>query len=410
MRNFLFIVVGLLTGAQISSAVCLINISSTRIVKDLKVNRDQLRLFINKPAANGQLQWYDVPFQIDPMTESGRLLFFKNKEWQLQPLQEFDKIRFRRRDMGADKGARGLPCGKQAFEIKSKTDGKWNYAYLTACPEKPRAKVVSPIQYVKAYDKLESATYLYNYSPSNHMLFKNVFLASAGQFNQFLSDSRLNIYADVKRFFNLHFDQSDIESKIEEHDIRELGAVAAVPFFLKILFFKIRLSLTTDVNFYEDSVQIPMYISLPVGGKDHLNEGSGILYSFKIAKGVVPQSIDMPLVEAKTKGDTKPWCGYSVCSYKLSLKSSQNHMAFYFRIPLDLVKEGFYPQFVSSQKQLKALPSKYSKFMKNDDEVGFFFKTNGLSKGQHPWDFKIQFNERPGESIDCNASYDVKRL
>ncbi len=411
MRNIYFfsVVVAWLAASQ-AEAVCLVTLPASRFLPDLNTGRDQIRLFMKKNINGKAPQWFDVPFQIDPLTENERLVFPADAKWKKELLDDFDRIRFRDRDLGDPKDKTPLPCGKVVYEIRVRRASGWGYGYLTSCADSLRPIASqAPIKYSPDKFQLETSRYLYQYHTLNQMLFKSVFLEEGGKFVPFLSESRLDIFADVKNFFNLHFDDSDIESKLEKNDVRELGAVAVVSFYLKILFFKIKLSLTTDVNFFEDAASIPMYISLPISGKERLNKGSGILYSFRLSDGVVASAVDMPVLQDGYNPSSKKWCDKNNCRFSVSFLRRGKALSFYFKIPVGLAKEGFFPQFVRGPTDLRKIP-KILKHMPDENFVGFFFATNGLSAGQHPWDLGIQFGEKPAESISCRPTFIIQKI
>src|SRR5690606_36012866 len=127
----------------------------------------------------------------------------------------------------------------------------------------------------------------------------------------------------------MRFDSDDIVSQLEATRLGPVGDLANLSFFLKILFFKIRMSLTTSVGFYEDSGHIPMMVNIPVDARKYLNPGSGILYSWEVPEAAATgkSTISMPSLSPKEVGKGHAhiskaglaYCAKKTCLYKYSV-------------------------------------------------------------------------------------------
>jgi hypothetical protein len=333
---------------------------------------------------------------IVPVSNDGKILWFDDETWRSAPLNGTDRLVIEKDMLGAD------VIGKYSFPGCTPREGEkiWTpqgIAWLVSCPPEITKAIDSKSRRV-TYDprahEILSRFYSYKFKKDNHMLFESVTLKGDKDF-LVAKDSHLYIRSDVKNFFTLDFSSDDIESDLKRKRLEPLAAFASLGFYLKVLFFKITLDLSTDVGFYESSANIPMMMTLPVNAYDRLHRKSGVLYNFRLGEGLVPQAvkIKMPTLnsESLTTDFEKVGLAYcqSVCTYELEVSNPVNPLRMKINIARSLVERGMFPWFVDDV-------AKHRSAMKwdLDDEknrVGLYFEVSKLPKGSHPWDFWLTF-------------------
>lgn len=243
---------------------------------------------------------------------------------------------------------------------------------------------------------LESKDYRYTFKPKNNMLFEAIELKrSDASIVKLAHDGDLLIYADIRNFFSLQFDSTDIESLMRYTRVEDFGALATIQFYLKILFFKITLDLDTDVAFFRSSAHIPMVLTVPKDAEKSLNPKSGILYSFVLDEGVAfgPQS-KMPLFDPKanqTIGGTAGFCSGDHCDYTVRFKKDVQGKTSEFSmdlvLPKTLVERGMYPRYVDDVlSHKKDMGWSFSKKQQSERRSGLYFEVSRLPAGEHAWD------------------------
>ena len=374
--------------------------------------------------------WQEVSWQLDPVSEDGRFIFYKDENWRKEPVDKFDRLVMAPEDFGLVRGpGERLPCrGPVVYQLEDK-QAPGNFAYLTSCPgvTRPEWNQPSAVAWIKDANALETERYRYEFNPKNNMLFRTISLSGAGDTKRLVArDSELLIKSDVKRFFTMHFDSDDIESYLETTRPGPVGTLARVSFYLRILFFKIKMSLTTDVTFYEESGHIPMMVHLPVEAQRHLNPSSGILYSWALADGVTVDlsKMDMPSLDAeKVKSGFRKLsetglnrCRGDSCRYRFvattGVGPEQRELAMEFDIGRSLVEKGFFPHFVHDV-------AAFNETMKWDihenklkfPRMGLYFEVSGLPAGGSPWDFWLRLGPPQGKVRgDCPRGLSIRRV
>lgn len=377
--------------------------------------RAGFRLFVKDGFGQGP-GWQAIPIQVDPVDEDGHLKFFEDDAYLKQNAESTDFMTFRPETFGErlDKKRDKLPCqGEHVYELTDPT--KKRYAYLTSCGAKATPVKHAPaVSFDRSGHRLESEGYRYRFNPKNYMQFDEIgFRNAMGLFEPVALDSRLMIRADVRKFFTMHFDSDEIESQLEASRLGPVGDLARLSFFLKILVFKIKMSLSTDVGFFSDSGHIPMMVSLPVNAHDYLHPKSGILYSWKLGPTATkaPKVVDMPLLDpAETKKGFehlasigRKFCKGTYCDYRYTVEIDSRRLSMDLGIKRELVNRGFFPIYVDDV-------AKYREAMgweidKKDAEgrVGMYFEVSGLPKGGHPWDFWLRLGSSGERSKQCPA-------
>jgi hypothetical protein len=295
-----------------------------------------------------------------------------------------------------------LGCApKSGVRIPSKRQ-KGRELYIAICQDevsKMASKYIRPVSYDLKEGVLESTRYQYRFKPSNHMLFDSVKIKSSknGEI-EVAKDADLLIRADVKKFFNMQFDTSDIESKMKSSRGENVGAFANVGFYLNILFFKIAMDLTTDVMFFRNSSYIPMVLTTPVDAKKYLNHKSGVLYSFELPEKIkVSQSMQMPVLSGEYASAEVglPYCKDSSCLFQVRFEhehAREESLVMELILSRELVSQGMFPQFVQDVSSVAhSMEWELKKEHLQKKRVGFYMEISGLSQGGHPWDFWLDF-------------------
>jgi hypothetical protein len=366
--------------------------------------------------------WEVIPFQVDPVDDNGFLMFFKDRSFINQPIQKNDVMIFNVDRFGkkADLRKTPLPCkSNNSFQLYDLAGKK--YAYIAMCDEtQQESQFVSQVRYNEKDDFLESDSYRYKFNDSNYMLFKEVsYLSDEKKLVPIAWDSDMMIRADVKRFFTMHFDSKDIVSKLEESRLGPVANLARVSFFLKILIFKIRMSLNTDVGFFRDSGHIPMMINIPVESSKYLNPKSGILYSWQPSAQSVYQSApgELPGIDVKKVGEGfkklgeygLTFCRGAECKFKYQIDVDGRILSMDLGIKKDLVARGFFPMYVHDIATFSKEMGWGETYDKAKGRSGLYFEVSGLPKGGHPWDFWMRLGARTNKNAQCPAMVFISR-
>lgn len=374
----------------------------------LKGPRDQLRLFT---WSQSRQQWLRLPVQTDPLLKGGGLKFTREPHWESAELSPHDRLVLDPGSFESPVAREPLPCrGAVSFLIRDyNRPGKG--AVLTSCSsdglktEKAEAIVFQPEK-----KRLYSASYSYRFDPENAMLFRSVFLTASVRRFLTVFHSDLDIYSEVPGFFDLYFGGDRIESEITATHQAPLSLDANVSFFVKVLFLRLRLSLSTDVSFYRSSAHIPMVLYLPVNPKEYLAGRSGILYSWaradkvsmktdQLHMPVYEQNFSMPSLSEGSSGKNheippsvrsycqrKGWCDFS-----LSMHSAGRPLTMQFSLPLSLVQKGFFPVYVRQVSSVyQSLAWNAEPRYAREGREGIFFATAGLDEGSNSWDFWLK--------------------
>jgi hypothetical protein len=364
-------------------------------------------------------EWTQHPLQIDPANRDARLLFFDDGEqFQDWELSAKDRISFLMDRFDKRVGSSVTPPCKTDFiyEIKD-TNGK--YVYLAACDKDMTSGFVveHPIVHDKDQLTVKAKFYDYKYHEQNHMMFDDILVRPPGV-EPFSAggDSIQRIRADVKRFFTLNFTNDDVESKLIRTRGGPLALLGQLTFFLRILFFKIDLQLQTVVSFFEDSVHMPLTINMPVDTSKRTNPGTGMIFSWQVPEGVVwDQKLStMPVANAevikkgfKALGKTGlKNCRGSSCFFSLvgTLKGFQ--WSTEFKIPRRLVQSGFFPMFMADTSKTLVDVGWDKEGQYGENQVGIYYETSGLTKGQHDFDFWIKIGSK-NKSVERDCPHPV---
>ena len=411
----------LLTGNSAISVACPANLFLGQLPDQVKGLRNNLRLFVQSTTKPGH--WQAIPIQVDPVDENGRLVFFGSGDYLLDSVAASDLMVFRTEDFGPKLvGKTGqLPCtGGQIYELNEPMTNR--YAYLTNCDQAGSVQYPNTVSFDGTAKELQSPLYKYQFNPKNHMLFQAIkFHLANGKWEEIATDSQMLIRADVKNFFTMLFDSRHIESKLEENRTGPLGSLARVTFFLRVLFFKIRMSLATDVGFFSDSGHIPMLLNIPVDASAYLRHGSGIFYSWVLtpAARLGGRSVDMPLLDPDVvkKGPRAlanigiRYCQDKDCHFRYMVDLLGQRLAMDLSIRRDLVERGFFPLYVEDASEFSdSMGWGGGEGMDASSRSGMYFEVSGLPQGEHPWDFWLRLGS-PVEALrSCPAPVRVKSI
>jgi hypothetical protein len=382
-----------------------------------RIRRDRIALY----TYDGK--WKPIPLQVDPLDRDGALVFPKDKAWIQEPLEPMDRLSFNidqfqnRYDQDAQSKSRvDLPCGtRELVELAY----RGRYAYLMTCEQDPIARQVRPVTHEEGRRSVHSEDYAYVYTKSNHLVFEGIKVASADGKTMVpvAKDSDLLIVGDVKRFFTLYFDSSDIDAEIKYKRQGPMGLMGGMEFFLRILAFKIDLQLLPEVNFFEDSMFMPMMMTLPVDARTYLRRGSGIYYSWA-SEGDVEwlwgeSRLDELNLELLDPHSTLPLsmpssrhCDSRYCLYTIVAKAKGRPFVMNFKINRKAADLGFFPQLIRDVPAAeKKIGHKLGRFP-GQGRIAIYFETARLPKGTHTWDFWIYF---PDRNADDKCTFRIDR-
>lgn len=395
--------------------------------------RRNIRLFVaktqvlsNSPSNNGSqkdFEWTSIPYQVDLVDDSGHIAY-TDKNFMEESLEQSDLIMFSTSSFGRRVPMRDtfFPCKSRGFfELKDRFEER--YAYLAQCEGLLDVgnypKVVS---FEKDLNLLKSKYYLYEFNSQNYMQFKSIKINGndSEDYIEVARDSKLLITSDVKNFFSLHFDSKQIESNLERTRLGPIANLARLSFFLRILFFKLDMSLSTDVAFFEDAGHIPMMINLPVDSYKYLNPKSGILYTWIIPQGADHRNfvINMPLIDTKITGQGfrklgeygQKYCTEKSCNYFFSYLTGGRTLTMKMEIAQDLVNKGFFPQFVPDVGLYRDDMDWDIELDKKNKHIGMYFEFSGLPKGGHPWSFWLKMSQVGNTDYHCPKRITLKPL
>ncbi|MGE0172824.1 MAG: hypothetical protein AB7T49_08565 [Oligoflexales bacterium] len=336
--------------------------------------------------------WSERSVQVDSIDESGHTQFFEDDSWQSTALSRLDRISIAEEDFGRRLSLNEKrPCSSLVEVEREK-----RYAYLGFC-KSDLPKHVSP-KVRPNLAELEVATdrFRYRFSKENHLLFREFFVSSGQHELLVAHDAFLKIKADVKNFFTLKFDKTDVEANLEKYRASPIALVGQLNFFLKILFFRIQVELKPEVMFFNRSAFVPMVMTMPVEGTAYLNHGSGLQYAWTFApETILDRDLSkMPLwaryVEYRDWRSLaklgEQYCIGDDCFYRLVAKRGDRWATFDFKIPRTVVARGFFPVLVAPTDPNSSLEK---------GEVGIFFESSGLAKGSYQWEFWLQVDAAP---------------
>ncbi|MBC7532929.1 MAG: hypothetical protein H7318_15250 [Oligoflexus sp.] len=378
------------------------------------INRNRLALYVKSGRS-----WHPIPMQLDPLDKEGSLQFPKNPAWKSDPLTLNDRLSFnidRFSERYDGKNADALPCGPREM-VELSYQGK--YAYLMTCEPDPLANAGRPVTHEEARRTVTSNDYSYRYTATNHLVFEQIQVASHDGKGMIpvARDSDLLIVSDVKKFFTLYFDSSDIDAEIVHKRQGPLGLMGGMEFFLHILAFKIDMQLLPEVNFFEDSLFMPMSMTLPVNAAKYLRRGSGIYYSWVPEKDVEWQwdksELDELKLELLNPNGTGPLsmpnpkhCNARFCHYTIVGKAKNRPFVMNFKIARKAAELGFFPQLIRDVPAAeKKINHKLGKFP-GEGRIAIYFETARLPEGTHTWDFWIYF---PDKNANEQCSFKIKR-
>ena len=393
--------------------------------------RENLHLFVaqKKPSKHfgvhqvgERIQWQRIPHQIDLVDEAGHI-HYSDLPFMRDPLDQSDLIMLAAGSFGEKIDVKHdvFPCrSKGAVEIRDLMTDR--YAYFVQCDEMLKVhSFPSVVSFDREKNLLSSRYYRYEFNNLNYMQFKKINLRDSGSDSvEVARDSKLVITSDVKNFFTLHFDSRQIESNLEKSRLGPLANLARLSFFLRILFFKLDMSLSTDVAFFEDSGHIPMMINLPVDSYRYLNPKSGILYTWIVPQSETLQNYVVQMPTLSPEEVSKGWkslgkigmktCEGVTCSYHFSSLKGNRALTMKMEIANHLVGKGFFPQFVPDVEQFKQSMDWEIEIEKPSKRIGLYFEFSGLPKGGHPWSFWLKMSPADRRNYQCPRKISLRLL
>lgn len=361
--------------------------------------------------------WKSIPLQIDPMTDKNLYDSDRPLASGQDTVRPTDRFVFATDEFGqALNQSIQFPCdASKLTEISSPTK---TFGYLADCSgasdDVTNAQVGS-IRLNTSDRKISSPRFDYIYHPKNQLLYESLFAKfPGGKIVRSAYDADIGLRLDLKNFFTLHFHNGDIESYINSSKVGEVGVVQGIAFYLRLFAFKIDLKMNTVASFFENSANIPMLVDVPRNAYEHLNPGSGSLYSFKLDKASFEMdhpTSNMPKLEAELVKKGSPLvkesglrqCKGDQCNFKMMGKVENEPFALSMNLPKNVVEMGFFPTFVADTKEFKSGLGWKGAEKSAPNEVGIFFPTNGLSKGQYKIDSWILLGDESLKTSSCPA-------
>ena len=343
--------------------------------------------------------WKPIALQVDPLDRFGHMTFPDPTGYLDQSLESEDRFALDVQQFGSRRFQAGerLPCqAQQGVELRHKN----RYGYLFVCDAKRRLPSMnSPIQYEPKAGRLQSHRFFYQHEAKNHLMFQKIGIIQDGKGREVGSNSNQLIYADIKNFLNLAFDADDVEAKLQHIRFGPMGLVALLQFYLSVFAFKIELSLTPEVQFFADSLYMPMSLFSPVNAADYLGPASAVYYSWDSAAEVSWgwQSSHLPSTDSPRPLSLGDYCTGLSCSFRLSGQLDKDHFTMKFVIPYRLAKLGFFPSLVSDIEREEALIGRSLAPSGHKNRIVLKFRTDRLPEGNHDWDFWVYFGD-PGRS------------
>ena len=305
-----------------------------------------------------------------------------------------------------------MPCGaRQVWSVSLKNHPE-RHLYLARCPPAATTEAV-PVRHEPIYRKVISRRFLYRYAADNPLLFDHLEFRSAfkDHYIPIGFDSDQRIHANLKSFPSLQFGSRDFEVAIQAERNGPLGLVGELNFFWRVMFLKLDLNLTPEVNFFDNTVYMPMIMHLPVDAEDYLHPGSGLYYTWRSGPEVhwdIRRS-RIPLFHRQrvAKGRRRLaevgalFCRKDRCEFDLRAMEgrgkpgpeSGRRVRFAFIVPRNLVDLGFFPLLIRDAFAVEEeLGYGISRFRARG-RMGVYFDTSALPAGSHGWDFRVDFFE-----------------
>ena len=386
------------------------------------VDRSGWKLFALTPSDGIPLKrvdWTELPLQIDPMTNSGHMLFWDEKDKEAKrpdpELFSSDRIVIKEERFGPalkKTNSTVFPCMTNIIYEVLDASNRDRAGYLAWCKDaptkSPQLLASPPVIHRPESHQVLAAQYTYNYLPENHLMFSKILLhPTAASPIKILasSNSEQMMRADIKNFFTLVFDKDDVESELVNTRVGPVGLVGRLTFFLRILFFRVDLKLNTDVSFYGDSAYVPMVINFPTDAPSNVNPASGILFTYDVdpekmrwlstekdIPSLRPDLVKKGVGELVNIG--RRYCGSKGCQFAVRGKIDDYEWAMNFVIPKKVLDQGFFPMWTTDYSGSLQDLGWDDDAKPNPKRVGFYLETSGLAKGEHGYDFWIQIGTK----------------
>ena len=381
-------------------------------------------------AKNPQGAWQEELLQVDQVDGDGLLDFAEEDVlWQSKPLSSQDRMvvqesSFGKKDIPSEAWSQ-LPCRAERrflLELKSPKSGE---IALVQC-DQPRAasqERVARIVHDEVLQKVTSPLYEYHYQSNNHLLFNEIRVKDpvTGISDVIGRDAKQSIHINVRNFFNLNLNDRNVTSVLQKTRTGPLSLMGEVTTFLKILFFKINLELNLGVSFFEQSVFLPMVLTMPVEAPTRVHPKSGLLFTWEIDpnKLTIEDKSQMPPLRADLIQD-----GYEAlkqygleqcreeqsgsCQFFYKIKFGRNAFRVSFRVPKKEVALGFFPMLVLDEEKARAELA-WPKVEIMAPRLGFYMETGALTKGMHFWDLWLS-TEDLKESSFCPNQIEIREI
>ena len=174
MNKLLIVVIALWAPQLLGS--CPAGLFSEELRPGINGPRDKMKLFVKQNPAKEKVFWKEIPLQVDPVDEEGRLMFFEDEAWRKESLGKSDLLSFKAEEFGQKINYSNdvLPCrGPVTFQIRDKYARK--YAYLTNC-SLGKNEIIHPelVSFEPDKNLIVGKNYKYVFNSKNYMQFKTI--------------------------------------------------------------------------------------------------------------------------------------------------------------------------------------------------------------------------------------------
>ena len=385
-------------------------------------------VFLGKPIAKVRLftmkgdRLVEAPIQILPLSGRSDIrnkkVFAGGKREKL--LSSYDRITMSRSSFSSRiRKETLLPCESKALQEISTAGKKPKYAYLALCKELRASFLPEPVISYDSANTVKSELFKFKHVPNNIMLFEEIALrGKGGRWYSAGSAGDLWLHLDVKSFFDINLNKSDLSADLQARSKGAFGIVHQLKFFIHILFFKIDLEMSTLFSFFEKSGHVPMKIDVPVNAWTRLNPGSGILlhwnpgdtrYLDTKSRYAIPEVAKNRIMKGYLESGklVKKHCRYGHCRFDLNSRTKDRFLRIQVSIPEKNARRGLVPQYVPDAEVFvkemgwDAAPRFKSK------RIGIFFDNTGLAKGLHDLTYWFYPVDDPYDISGCPARFGV---
>lgn len=313
-----------------------------------------------------------------------------------------------------------LPCKAKWVQEISSSSGQ-EFAYLAYCRGSRKIRGKQPVISNTKLSTINSSFFNFKHAPDNILLFDNISLKGPNGWQTVGKSADLWLHLDVRNFFSLDLDKSDLSAKLVDLVAGPYGLIHRLNFYIHILFFKIDLEMSTLFSFYEKSGHSPIVMNVPVNAWEHLHPGSGIFLNWDPANTKFVNQETRYSIPKASPGHIKKGflesgkliknqCQAGQCRFDLNTKAGDLYFRVQVNIPEKHARRGLVPQRVDDGYT-------FVKAMDWDEDpdfphkrVGIFFDNTGLPTGTHPIDYWFYPISKPTDPRGCPVRFSIRGI